>query len=196
MHWTLLPIHPKLLHIKPQEFQSQLLYQYMRKCKYKMLAYKYKNDSFFKSLGENRLSFCLPVFSFGIRHLCSASFPYSLNLPITSVSLIPAATKAQFPGDVGHYESHIYCILKDCIRDKIMKHLIHSFGNANVHCYVELLLLGNLEIFKNQALGFMFNNYDALFHVISHPLPRGHCNFTFTRKHSRWYHDNNKWTVL
>lgn len=57
----------------------------MRK-KIVMLAHKY-TDSFFKSIGETKLFFCFPMFSFGTKHLCSAQVfltPWILPLPISA----------------------------------------------------------------------------------------------------------------
>lgn len=61
--------------------------------------------------------------------MLSSGFPYFLGPPSTRVSA-SVSTKAQFPGDAGLYEGHVYCPLQACIRDKITKHPIHLFGDA------------------------------------------------------------------
>lgn len=71
---------------------------------------------------------------------------------------------------------------------------IHSVHPLPMMCYV--LRLGNLEIDKNLAFGLICNIRDILFNVLLLPLSRGHYDFPFTRKHSRWHHANDKWTVL
>lgn len=101
-----------------------------------MLAHRCKKDPFFKGSGEKRV-FCLPVLFFETKPLCSAQVSlYSLNSPLTMVSLPPVTTKSLLPGDAGLCESRVYCPLQDCSRDKITKDLIHPHGNAKPTLYL------------------------------------------------------------
>ena len=101
--------------------------------------------SFLKSIEKRRGCSLAFLFSFGNKHLCSAQvFLVLWILPL------PVSVWYQLPLTLGPQEMQV-CVkpcllsyLQDCIRDKRMKHLLHSFSNpVPLPCY--LLWLGNLE---------------------------------------------------